>query len=86
MSLGDDDDPLSKGVTSHDEKHESPSYAFALASLARPDFPVPTGVFRAVERPTYETLLEDQVAHAKSARGEGDLHELLHSGDTWTVE
>ena len=70
----------------HHERHESPAYAFALASLARPEFPVPVGVFRAVERPTYERLLEGQIERATKQRGEGELDALLHSGDTWTVE
>ena len=52
----------------------------------RPDFPTPIGVFRAVEKPTYEALLEEQVSTAQAQRGAGDLAELLHSGDTWTVE
>jgi 2-oxoglutarate ferredoxin oxidoreductase subunit beta len=79
-------EPRSLGVAVHDESHESPSYAFSLASLVRPTFPTPIGVFRAVEQPTYEGLLEDQVSAAVAARGEGSLEQLLLSGDTWTVE
>jgi len=79
-------DPVEAGIAIHNEAHESPSYAFALATLARPNFPVPTGVFRAVEKPTYETMLNDQLDDAKEQRGDGDLRALLHSGDTWTVE
>jgi 2-oxoglutarate ferredoxin oxidoreductase subunit beta len=86
VALEDRDDPSAKGVAVHDESHRSPSYAFALASLARPEFPVPIGVFRAVEKPTYEQLLEGQVERAVAARGPGDLRALLASGDTWTVE
>jgi len=86
VDLADDEDPVAKGVAIHHERHESPTYAFALASLHRPDFPMPIGVFRAVQKPTYETLLEDQVTAAQAKRGMGDLAALLHSGDTWTVE
>jgi 2-oxoglutarate ferredoxin oxidoreductase subunit beta len=86
IELADDTDPLAAGITVHDEKHESPAYAFALASMAPPEFPIPVGVFRAVERPTYEGMLEDQIGSAIGARGPGDLAKLLHSGDTWTVE
>jgi len=85
VPLRDDEDPIAAGITVHDEKHESPAYAFALATLAAPVFPIPTGVLRAVERPSYERLLEDQVASAIAARGPGNLAKLLHSGDTWTV-
>ena len=86
VSLRDDEDPRAAGVAIHREGHESPAYAFALASLGRPEFPLPIGVFRAVEKPTYEALLQAQVDEAVRSRGPGDLHALLHSGDTWTVE
>jgi 2-oxoglutarate/2-oxoacid ferredoxin oxidoreductase subunit beta len=86
FSLRDDEDPRAAGVAIHREGHESPAYAFALASLGRPEFPLPIGVFRAVEKPTYEALLQAQVDEAVRSRGPGDLHALLHSGDTWTVE
>jgi len=86
VELGDDEDPVAAGVAVHNERHDSPAYAFALASLERPHFPVPIGVFRSVERPAYDTMLADQVTHAIEKRGAGDLHGLLHSGDTWTVD
>ncbi len=86
VELAEGQDPAEAGVAIHNEAHESPGYAFALATLARPNFPVPTGVIRAVEKPTYETMLTEQLDHAKERQGEGDLRALLHSGDTWTVE
>jgi len=86
VALDDAQDPASAGVAVHHERHESPAYAFALASLQRPGFPLPIGVFRAVEKPTYESLLEKQVADAIARRGPGDLAALLGSGDTWKVE
>ena len=86
VSLEDGEDPISKGVAVHYERHETPAYAFALASLHRPEFPLPIGVFRAVDKPSYGLLLEQQVSEAIDRRGEGDLTALLHSGDTWTVE
>jgi 2-oxoglutarate ferredoxin oxidoreductase subunit beta len=86
IDLADDEDPQARGVAIHDEGHESSSYAFALATLKRPEYPVPIGVFREVERPCYEAMLEDQVESAIHDRGPGDLKGLLHSGDTWTVD
>jgi len=86
VELGDDEDPIAAGVAVHNERHDSPAYAFALASLERPNFPVPIGVFRSFERAAYDTMLTAQVTQAIERRGEGDLHALLHSGDTWTVE
>ena len=85
IALRDDEDPIAAGITVHDEKHESPGYATVLATLAPPDFPIPVGVLRAVERPSYEALLDKQIEDATQARGAGDLRKLLHGSDTWTV-
>jgi 2-oxoglutarate ferredoxin oxidoreductase subunit beta len=52
----------------------------------RPDYPLPLGVFRAVEAPTYERMLEEQVKSATERQGGGDLEALLHSGETWVVD
>jgi 2-oxoglutarate ferredoxin oxidoreductase subunit beta len=86
VALEDDQDPIAAGVAVHDERHVSPSYAFALASMRQPGQPIPIGVFRAVESPTYESRIAAQVEDARARRGAGDLRALLHSGDTWTVE
>jgi 2-oxoglutarate ferredoxin oxidoreductase subunit beta len=86
VELGDDEDPAASGVAVHSERHQSPAYAFALASLQRPEFPLPVGVFRAVETSTYEGILEQQEQEAVENRGAGDLSALLRSGETWTVE
>jgi 2-oxoglutarate ferredoxin oxidoreductase subunit beta len=51
-----------------------------------PEMPVPMGVFRAVERPTYESMVVDQIAAARARSGPGDVMKLIHSGDTWTVD
>lgn len=81
---------LSAGVSEsdllvHDEKCADPSYAFLLAQMELPQFPVPIGVFRAVERPTFDELVQKQVKKAKESAGEGDLKKILHSDETWTV-
>jgi 2-oxoglutarate ferredoxin oxidoreductase subunit beta len=86
VSLAEGQDAASAGVAVHRERHETPAYAFALASLKRPEFPLPLGIFRAVEKPTYESMLQEQVERATAKRGAGDLSALLGSGDTWTVE
>jgi len=82
---------LGNGVTEgdlliHDETREDPAIASILARMEYPQYAVPLGVFRAVQRPTYEGLMEEQIQSAVSARGEGDLAALLTEGDTWTVE
>ena len=69
----------------HDEKRDDPTLALLLARLGQPDFPVPLGVFRAIERPTYEGSLAAQIDAARAKHGASDLEALLGSGDTWTV-
>jgi 2-oxoglutarate ferredoxin oxidoreductase subunit beta len=61
--------------------------AFLLSRLSSgPTSPTPIGVFRAVERPHYGQMVEAQLLDAAQRKGPGDLHQLLHSGSTWTVE
>jgi len=86
VPLADDADPRAAGIVVHDDHSQSPSYAFALASMAPPAFPTPVGVFREVSRSSYDELLGRQVTDAVAKRGAGDLKALLESGDTWTVE
>ena len=69
----------------HDEKSDQPSLAFMLAQMRHPEFPEPMGIFRCVERPTYDEEVEIQLNSAIQKQGEGDLESLFNSGDTWTV-
>jgi len=54
--------------------------------MTYPEMPVPFGVFRAVKRPTYEKLLDEQVALAIEKKGRGNLEQLLFGAETWRVE
>ena len=83
MTLGD-------GVTEddllvHDEESEDPYLAFMLSRMWWPEFPVPVGVFRRVERPTHDQLITKQIHAAIEQRGAGDLQKLLKGGETWQV-
>jgi 2-oxoglutarate ferredoxin oxidoreductase subunit beta len=70
-------------VIVHDEKDAA--LGFLLSLMAPPKFPMPIGVFRTVERPTYEAILAEQIRGAKQRQGEGDLETLFRRGDIWTV-
>ena len=70
----------------HDETQAEPGLAYLLSRMRHPGFPEPMGVFRCVERPTYEDELVAQVDAAVKARGSGRLDELLNSGEVWTVD
>lgn len=67
----------------HDETDQG--LAFLLSQISPPEFPSPVGVFRAVNRPTYDQMMADQVTASKQRLGEGSVEGLLHRGDTWTV-
>ncbi|GGM74498.1 2-oxoglutarate ferredoxin oxidoreductase subunit beta [Thermopolyspora flexuosa] len=70
----------------HDVRNPDPSVAFALSRLDEPAFQhVPIGIFRSVDRPSYEDLMNEQIERAIAEQGRGDLRELLLSGDTWRV-
>jgi 2-oxoglutarate ferredoxin oxidoreductase subunit beta len=71
----------------HDERNPNPAYAFLLSRMdARPDFPTPIGILRAVDAPRYESEVAAQVGKVIEKKGPGDLAGLLHAGDTWEVE
>jgi 2-oxoglutarate ferredoxin oxidoreductase subunit beta len=70
----------------HDEEAEDPYLAYMLSRMWWPAFPVPVGVFRRVDRPTHDQLLQGQIDDAITKQGEGDVAKLLLSGETWVVE
>ena len=77
-------DPAS--LLTHDAGRVDPSYAFAMSRLDTGDVPAtPIGVFRKVERPSYDELMSDQLNEARNKQGEGDLAALLAGGGTWTI-
>ncbi len=81
-------------IVVHDPAQTDPSTAFALSRLDDPTMQhVPMGIFRRVERPTYDDGVRAQVQAAVesaggpvtgAARAEA-LTDLLRGSDTWTV-
>jgi 2-oxoglutarate ferredoxin oxidoreductase subunit beta len=67
----------------HDEKNLNA--ARILADMGLPDFPIPTGVFSAIDAPVYEEMVLDQERIALEQKGKGSIDELLKHGDTWTI-
>ena len=72
-----------------DENRANPSLAFQMASLSSGDglgdFPVPLGVLRAVDVPTYDGGVIDQIEQVSTGRPQ-TLDQLIHGTDTWTVD
>jgi 2-oxoglutarate ferredoxin oxidoreductase subunit beta len=60
--------------------------ADGIPRLDETQMPRPFGVLHRTERPTYEALIHEQLTAVTEEKGEGDLDELLRSGDTWTIE
>jgi 2-oxoglutarate ferredoxin oxidoreductase subunit beta len=67
----------------HDETDDA--LAYILSRMFWPEFPVPIGVLKRVERPTHDQLVAAQIERARAQKGEGDLRDLLFTSDTWTV-
>lgn len=70
----------------HNEKDPLPNYAYLLTHMEYPDLPVPFGVFRAIEKPTYDQMLNDQVKATIEKKGAGNLKDAIYTEDIWNVE
>ena len=83
---------LGNGVTEddllwHDEKSPEPSLAYLLSRMRYEDgFPEPIGVYRCVDAPRYDDMVNRQIEQAVQEKGKGELADLFHSGETWKVE
>jgi 2-oxoglutarate ferredoxin oxidoreductase subunit beta len=76
----------------HDAHADDPTTAFAISRLTSGGYldKAPIGIFRQVQRPTYDDLAREQVATASHDMAGTDdrtsaLAGLLGGGDTWTV-
>jgi len=77
-------------VIRHHVHADDPSMAFALSRLDDARLAhVPMGIFRSVERPTYDDLVRGQIDVAVESSGgpadDDDLGALLAGKDSWTV-
>jgi 2-oxoglutarate ferredoxin oxidoreductase subunit beta len=70
----------------HDAHSSSRALACLLASLEPPEFPEAFGIFRQIQRPTYDELLISQIDAAVAKNGRGQLPRLLSGGTTWWVD
>ena len=82
---------LADQVVVHDVTLTDPSQAFSISRLDSESMThVPMGIFRSVDRPTYDDQTRAQVDAAIDLAGgpatDDDLQSLLYGNDTWTVE
>jgi 2-oxoglutarate ferredoxin oxidoreductase subunit beta len=73
----------------HDAHNPDPSTAFALSRLTDAGVlhRAPIGIFRDVERPTYDDLARQQIATARQGQDDPQLAlaGLISGSDTWTI-
>ena len=69
----------------HDENSTDPALAYMLSQMDQPQFPMPMGVFRSLDFPTYDDSVHAQIAEARAMGKNADLQTLLREGDTWEV-
>ncbi len=70
----------------HDVTIENPTLHLMLVRMSLADgLPVAFGVIRAVKAPTYEVLLEEQIAEVQEETNIKCMDDLLNSGKTWEV-
>ena len=83
VAATDSVDPVE--IVVHDANLPTTATAFALTRLSDPEtlHHTPIGVLRSVERPSYNRLMNDQMALA--AKKPADLQALLAGNDTWDV-
>ncbi len=70
----------------HDERSEDPSLAYLLSRLVPPEFPMPIGVFRAIDLEPFDHAVHRQIQEARKKAKETDLDALLREGETWEVK
>ncbi len=70
----------------HDENDASPARAFILAQFSEHEnFPLPIGIFRKINKSTYDEDFHKQIKEVKEKKGEGDLRKLYFTGNMWEV-
>jgi 2-oxoglutarate ferredoxin oxidoreductase subunit beta len=74
-----------KNVLVHDATAKMPNYSYLLTQLEYPEMPVPFGVFRDIEKPSYEEMLSEQVKAVTQKNGVGKLKDILYTNEVWKV-
>jgi 2-oxoglutarate ferredoxin oxidoreductase subunit beta len=72
-------------LLTHDEVAEEPTLAYLLSRMYTPAFPEVVGVLRNVRKPTYEELLDGQIAEVIAKKGRAKVEDLFKAEDIWTV-
>ena len=79
-----DKDFNEKDLLIHDQFCIDSTLANLLSGFDYPDFPVPMGIIRQVESPTYGEKIEEQIKSQIEKKGIGNLEKLLRGNHAWT--
>jgi 2-oxoglutarate ferredoxin oxidoreductase subunit beta len=71
-------------LLTHDENAEESTLAFFLSRMRYPQFPEPIGVFRSIQKPTYNELLDKQMKEAKDSVT-ASLQDIIKGDESWIV-
>jgi 2-oxoglutarate ferredoxin oxidoreductase subunit beta len=74
-----------KDIRVHNSYDNEAVTHYNLIRMDQPDFPLAMGIIRAVEKPVYEDMLYDQVAHSKEKNPIKCMDDLLKSGNTFEI-
>jgi 2-oxoglutarate/2-oxoacid ferredoxin oxidoreductase subunit beta len=74
-------------ATVWDPTTPTPVPGYLMADLDRSDkLPRAIGIFRSVEKETYEAAIHRQINRVIDSKGPGNLKDLLYTKDAWTVD
>lgn len=85
LRVVDSDGPDAGLILTHDATRPSPDVHQLLARCQYPEMPVPMGVIRQVQLPTYSDYIDSQIEVAKY-KNQSDIAQLLKGRATWQVE
>ena len=71
-------------LLTHDQFSRDSTLANLLSGFDYPEFPVPMGILRQVEKSTYEETIEQQIKTQIDEKGTGDFTALLRGSHAWT--
>ena len=60
--------------------------SIGLVDIQDPKYPMPIGVIRRVQAPSFEDAMTEQIKEVTDSRGQGDLRDALYTRNTWDVD
>ncbi|MDR1864610.1 MAG: 2-oxoacid:ferredoxin oxidoreductase subunit beta [Bacteroidales bacterium] len=70
----------------HDPYEHDPALQLMIAKMSPPHLPMATGVIRSTEAPTFDRLMEEQIAAQKTVSPVQCVDDLLNDGDVITID